>query len=78
MQKIGEFPGFQHQYRQVFSLVTTLQLEYDVFHSLTLFESLAINMEGQKKVTAWLYNWLLLNVSKNNRVKTKWEHDLGI
>lgn len=48
-------------------------------HPLTVFESLAINIQGQKRVLllAWLYNWLLTRTSIIRGVKAKWGRELN-
>lgn len=51
--KLGSYSNYDFQYRQVSNLVKTLQQQYDVFRlPLTLFESLAINIQDQKRVLA--------------------------
>lgn len=39
--------------------VKTLQRHDDIFQPLTLFESLAINIQDQKRILAQLYNWFI-------------------
>lgn len=58
--KLGSYPGLEFHYKQVCNLIQTLQWNYDEFRPLTLFESMAINIQDQKRVLAQLlykYTW---------------------
>lgn len=75
-QKMEGFGGFEYQYRQVYNLIMILQQQDDVFRPLTYFEWLAVNIQGQRKVLAWLYNWLLTKTKLTRDERVKWEQHL--
>lgn len=74
--KLGCYPGFEFQYRQIHNLFKMLQQNYDLFRPMILFESLAINIH-QKSLLAQLCNWLLIQTGELSTFKGKWERVLG-
>lgn len=78
MQKIGGY--LEYHYRQGMNIVNSLLKQNDVFCPLTLFESLAINIQTQKKIVIkdTVYTCLVSNVGTDEAFKIKWELELRI